>query len=432
MRDDGDVVVLTVGPPGLRFDMYCVFHPDGVRRVLTGSRSGYTKNNRMYAQIADAFGWGLLTSEGELWQRHRRLIQPLFTRKAIGGYIDLMAEEAGALAARWAGQESVDANAESVRLSLRVLGRTVFGDEVEAAGEVLDRAFPVLNGYVFRRAMSPVNTPASWPTRANREAAAARAALYGVVDRFIEQRERELRNGRTGDDLITRLLQARDPDTGASMNVQEVRDQALIFLLAGHETTSTALAFTLDQLGRHDEEQAAVRHEVDQVLAGRPPGAADLPHLVRTTMAVKEAMRLYPPAYAVGRRLETEDEIGGYRIPTGAWVTVSQWATHRHPEYWPEPERYLPARFDPTLEADRHPYAYFPFGGGPRACIGTQFALHEAVLTVAAVVQRCRLRSHPEPAGVDTFGITLRPAGPVRLAIEATLAADTIGGHGPT
>ena len=295
-----------------------------------------------------------------------------------------------------------------------MLGAAIFGDDVEAATDVLDRAFPVLNGHVFRRAMSPVVTPASWPTPANRAAAAARHALYGVVDELIDRR----RSGPMGDDLLSRLLRARDPESGRALDVQEVRDQALIFLLAGHETTSTALAFTFDLLGRHPDEQSLVRAELDTVLAGRLPGSADVPRLTRTTMAIKEALRLYPPAYAVSRRLQTADQIGGYAIPAGSYVAVVQWATHRHPDFWPEPEDFRPARFAAEQEAERHPYAFMPFGGGPRGCIGSHFATVESVLAVASVLQRCRIVTDPAPVELNTHGITLRPAGAVPLHVH--------------
>jgi cytochrome P450 len=184
MREHGDVVRLAVGPPGVRFDLYCVFHPDGVKAVLAGSRDGYSKGTRFYRQIAQAFGSGLLTSEGDLWQRQRRLIQPLFTRKQIASYSELMAEEAAAVARRLdrAGRNGgvVDANAEMVRLALGVVGRAIFGDDVAKAREVIDSAFAVLGRHVSRRAASPLAAPWSWPTPANRRAARARTALYGV------------------------------------------------------------------------------------------------------------------------------------------------------------------------------------------------------------------------------------------------------------
>ena len=420
MREYGDVVRLVVGPPGVRFDLYCVFHPDGVKAVLAGSRAGYSKGNRFYRQIAEAFGWGLLTSEGRLWQRQRRLVQPLFTRRQIATYAELMAEEADAVAGRWDRSTRnggvVDANAEMVRLTLRVVGRAIFGDDVATAGAVLDSAFPALNRHTFRRAMSPLAPPASWPTPDNRRAARARRALYGVVDELITQRQHA---GSEGEDLLSRLLCARDPDTGEAMDVQQVRDEALIFLLAGHETTSTALTFTLYLLGRHPSEQRLVRAELDAVLDGRTPTLEDAPALERTAMAIKEAMRLYPPAYALGRLSETENDIGGYSIPAGANVVVSQFATHRHPRFWDDAERFEPARFTAERERERHSHAYFPFGGGPRACIGSHFAMLEAVIALAVLLQRFGICSEQERVPLDTQGITLRPKGAVPIEVAA-------------
>ena len=420
MREHGDVVKLVVGPPGVRFDLYCVFHPDGVKAVLAGSREGYSKGNRFYQQIAQSFGSGLLTSEGELWRRQRRLVQPLFTRRQIAAYAELMAEEAAAVAGRWdratRNGGSVDANAEMVGLALRVVGRAIFGDDVARAGAVLDSAFPVLNRHTFRRAMSPLAPPASWPTPDNRRAARARRALYEVVDELIAHRQRA---GADGADLLSRLLLARDPDTGEAMDLQQVRDEALIFLLAGHETTSTALTFTLHLLGRHPSEQQLVLDELDTVLDGRPPTLDDAPALERTAMAIKEAMRLYPPAYALGRLSVTENEVGGYSIPAGAYVVMSQFATHRHPQFWDDAEAFDPARFTPEREGARHSHAYFPFGGGPRACIGSHFAMLEATMAVALLLQRFRISSDQEDVPLDTEGITLRPKGAVPIQLAA-------------
>ena len=416
MREHGDVVCLSVGPSWLGLAPYCVFHPDGVRQVLAGSRDAYTKRNRSYLQIAEALGWGLLTAEGERWQHQRRLIQPLFTRKQIAGYAELMVEEAAAAAERWQRAThdgaSVDANADMVRLTLRVVGRSIFGDDVERAIPVLDSAFPVLNHRTFQRATNPVATPVSWPTPANRRAVRARQALYAVVDELIARRARA---GAEGDDLVSLLLSARDSDTGETMDVQQVRDEALIFLLAGHETTSTALTFTLQLLGRHPDEQARIHGELDAVLGGRAPAAQDVPALQCTAMAIKEAMRLYPPAYAISRRAELESEIGGYVIPAGADVLVSQYATHRHPEFWEDPETFDPSRFTPEREHAHHRFAYFPFGAGPRACIGSQFAMLEAVIAVAVLLQRFQLCSELVDVPTDTAGITLRPRGPVPI-----------------
>jgi cytochrome P450 len=419
MREYGDVVRLVVGPPGLRFELTCAFHPDGVQRVLAGSREGYSKDTPGYREIAAAIGRGLLTSEGQLWQRQRRLIQPLFTRKQIATYATLMAQEAGRTADRWdrtAGQRvTVDAHSEMIRLTLRVVGRAIFGDDVEHATHVIRRTFPVLTRHVLRRTLAPVAPPAAWPTPANLRAARAQRAIYALADDLIARRRTA---GLGGEDLLSRLLAARDPETGRAMEIQQVRDEALIFLLAGHETTSSALTFTLQLLGRHPDEQQRVADELADVLGGRPPTVDDLPALRRTAMVLKEAMRLYPPIYALARRAEGEDEIGGHRIPSGSLLVVSQWATHRHPCIWDDPEKFAPERFAPEQEAARHRYAYFPFGGGPRACIGSHFATQEAQIALAVLLQRYRIRAPLAPVPLDTTGITLRPkhAVPIELA----------------
>jgi cytochrome P450 len=418
MRELGDVVRLAIGPPGLRFDLYCVFHPDGVKSVLAGSRDAYSKGARGYKQIAEVFGRGLLTSEGELWQRQRRLAQPLFTRAQVATYAAVVTEEAAAVAERWAPAArdggSVDANGDMIGLAMRIVGRAIFGDDMTRAAAIVDSCFPMLNRRVLRRTISPVVLPATWPTPGNRRAARAQRALYGVVDDLIARRQHDA-NG--SDDLVSRLLSARDPDTGAAMDVQQVRDEALIFLLAGHETTSTVLTFTLHLLSRHTAEQRLVHDEIDAVLAGRPPTAGDVPALKRTAMAIKEAMRLFPPAYGLGRLTEREQEIGGFTIPVSSYVVVSQFATHRHPRFWEDAEAFDPGRFSAEREAARHRYAYFPFGGGPRACIGLHFAMLEATIAIALLLQRFEVHSDQDDVPLDTQGITLRPRGvvPVRL-----------------
>jgi cytochrome P450 len=414
MRLHGDVVRFVVGPPGRRFEVYGVFHPDGVQRVLAGPRGHYSKATRVYQEITAAIGLGLLTSEGALWQRQRRLIQPLFTRKAIAGYATLMADEATSAAERWRGAATIDAHVEMTRLTLRVVGRAIFGDDVDDARDVLRSAFPVATQHATRRATAPFALPPSWPTPANLRAARARRALYAVVDGLIARRQA---TGATGDDLLSRLLRARDPDTGAAMDEQLVRDEALIFLLAGHETTSIALTFALHLLARHPDEQERVCDEVDRVLGGRAPAVEDVPALERTTWALKEAMRLYPPAPGWGRRAEVDDEIHGYRVPKGAIVLVTPWATHRHPTFWEHPDAFDPDRFAPEREESRHRYAYFPFGAGPRACIGSHFALMEAAIALAIVLQRFRVAAEARPVALDATGITLRPASTIAIGL---------------
>jgi cytochrome P450 len=414
----GDVVRLVVGPPGLRRELYLVTHPDGVEQVLAGDSDGYSKNTPFYEEIAAYLGNGLLTSGGPHWRQQRRTVAPLFSHRRINGYVDVMADEAERLADRCgaaaAAGISVDVSAAMVEYTLRTVGRILFGANVDDAIPVIRATFPVLNEHVRRRGVTPLRLPRHWPTPAKIRAARAQRALYGVVDAIIDRRSEAPASGR---DLISLLLDARDPETGAPMSNQEVRDQVLIFLLAGHETTSTALTFTMHLLGRHPDVQAAVHREIIDVLVSRAPRVDDIPRLNLTAMAIKEAMRLYPPAYSFGRVAEHEVTIGGWRIPAGSLILLSPWATQRRPDLWPDPQRFDPARFEPAAEQARPRYAYFPFAGGLRGCIGGHFAMTEAVIAIATLLARFSVTSElPEvPLSTD---ITLRSAIPVRCRLE--------------
>jgi cytochrome P450 len=397
-----------------------VFEPEYVRQVLADH--GQVKDMAFYTSIAETLGDALLTSDGERWHRQRRIIQPLFTPRRMAGYVGAMAEEAAGLVASWksaaAAGQPIDLHREITGYTMRVVGRLLFGTDLDAAIGQLGAAFPVINRYLHRRALSPVRLPRTWPTPANRRAACARTALDAVVDQIIERR----RAGPAADDLVGRLLAARDLDTGDRLDDTEVREQVLLFLLAGHETTATALTFTLHLLGHHPSVQQRVREEVRQVLGDRPPTAADAASLACTTRVVKEALRLYPPAYGIGRRTGAAGIVGDHLLPARSVVVVSPWVTHRHPRHWSHPDRFEPDRFTPAREASRHRYAYLPFGAGPRACLGSHFAMLEAVIATAVVVRGYRLATPPGPVRLAT-GITLRPAArlPCSLQPAATL-----------
>jgi cytochrome P450 len=296
-----------------------------------------------------------------------------------------------------------------VDYALRTVGRVLFGSDVDDAVPVIRAALPIVSRHVRRRGLTPVRLPRWCPTPAQIRAGRARRSLYQVVDTIIDRR---VAGPREGPDLISLLLAARDPETRSPLSRQEVRDQVLIFLLAGHETTSTALACTLRMLGQHPEEQRLVQAEIDDVVTDGVPSVDDLPRLVRTTMAVQEALRLYPPAYALGRLAETDACISGHRIPAGSIVLLAPWATHRRADVWPDPGRYDPRRFEPEAAAGRHRYAYFPFAGGLRGCIGSHFAMTEAVIATATLLARYTLHSHWDALALSA-DITLRPAGPV-------------------
>jgi cytochrome P450 len=414
-RDHGDVVRFALGPR----ELYFVFHPDGVRRVLATEADRYRKDNRFYEEIRWALGDGLLNSQDARWLRQRRFIQPLFTRRRIAGYADSMAEEATAAVAAWrpaaAAGRAIDAHAEMSQLTLRVVGRLLFGADVERAIPVVRYAFPLLGRDARRRALAPVTIPREWPTPANRAAVRARQAIRDVCDEVIARRRAAPETAR-GDDLLGLLVGARDGEE--ALDDAEIRDQILIFMLAGHDTTAIALTFALHLLGRHPEALRRLQAEVDGVLGERTPTADDVERLPYAAMVLKEAMRLFPPAPGIGRRSAEGDVIDGLTIPPGSDVAVSPWVTHRHPAFWPDPERFDPERFTAAQEADRHRYAYLPFGAGPRACIGQYFSMLEATIALAVIVRAYDV-SAPDADIPLVPGITLHPDAPVPCTFTA-------------
>jgi cytochrome P450 len=414
----GDVVRLAAGPPGRRVALYLVSHPDGVQQVLADNAHTYTKDTPFYREIAAYLGDGILTSDGPRWRQQRRTLAPLFTHRHIDRQVAAMVDEAQHLVARWSTDgpaRRVDLHAEFTHYTLRVLGRTLFGADIDEAFPVIRETFPILGEHVRRRARNPLRLPRRWPTAAQRRAAEARRLLYQAVDAIIDRRRRQ--PGEDAD-LISQLLGARDPQNGAALSRQDLRDQVLIFLLAGHETTSTALTFTCHLLGQHLDTQQRVHDEVDKIIGSRPPTADDLPRLAYTAMVIKEAMRLYPPAPTLGRLAQSADQIAGYHIPPGSVVLISPWVTHRRPDMWPDPDRFDPDRFQPTAAATRHRYSYIPFAGGPRGCIGSHFAITEAVAAAAIILNAYTLRTAPDRITLTT-GITLRPASPVPCELVA-------------
>ncbi|MEX2586602.1 MAG: cytochrome P450 [Actinomycetota bacterium] len=416
MHEYGDVVRYVAGPPGpLRVTAFGIHDPESIQHVLASAAEDYSKQDATYIELRALVGNGLLTSEGDTWKRQKRLVQPLFTHKRVAGYADMMTAESAELAERWAAAGgSVDLHSEMTRFSLRVVCRALFGTDVEDMLPVLSRHVPYLSKRAFKRSLAPVSLPPDWHTPGNRRARRAKQEVYDIVDKLIAER----RVRPTGEeDLLSLLLQAQDPDGGAPLDDDEVRDQALIFLLAGHETTATSLTFTLHLLGLHPDVQQRVLGEVQRVLGDRMPAIEDVRGLEYTTMVIKEAMRLYPAAYAIPRLAVKDDEISGYRIPAGSVAVSSPWVTHRHPKYWEEPEEFVPERFTAEREKARHRYAYFPFGGGPRACIGQHFSMMEAVIVTALLVRQYQFTAAKQEIKLFT-GITLRPAEPVTSRIE--------------
>lgn len=419
-REGGDVVRVDAGPPGWRTSLHAVFSPEGVERVLA-EPDRMVKQTAAYRELRGAIGDGLLTSEGDAWLRQRRLVAPVFTRRRVAGYAGTVVEEAAGVVARWAAPaargEAVEVHGEMVRFTARVIGRVLFGADVEAAVPRLLRIAPSFDTAFRRRSTNRHPLPRRVPTPNNRRLAAAVAEMRDIVEGIVSARRtaaaRPGAGDRRTDDLLGLLLAAREPGDGgaAALNDAEIADQVLVFLLAGHETTATALACGLVEVARHPQWQEVLHAEVDAVLRGRLAAAADLPRLVWTDRLVREVLRLYPSAHTVGRYAPAGDVVLGHHLPPGATVVVSPWVTHRSPALWPDPERFDPERFAAPRPGG-HRYAWFPFGAGPRACIGAQLALTEATLGLATLLQAYRLDTEVTSIPLAA-GITLRPSGPL-------------------
>jgi cytochrome P450 len=365
----------------------------------------------------------LLTSDGDRWRRDRRILQPLFTRRRVASYVGTIGDAADDLIRSWhedaAAGRPVDLHDSALRYALDALGRAILGDDVVDARLVLKDALPLLSQHAVRRGLAIVRLPPSLPTPSNRRAAAAQAEVYGLVDRLIARRRAA---DHAGDDLLGLLLAARDPEGTGGIDDRGIRDQVLVFLLGGHETTASALALTLQLLATHPDVQERARTEAARVLADRRAAPDDVEQLRYTGHIVDEALRLYPPGHTVVRTAVENLRLLDHDVPRGRIVALSFWGVHHNPSVWPDPERFDPDRFAPSGsgedDAPSHlRYSHLPFGGGPRACIGVHLALTELVIAVAAVLRAYRLRAVVTEPRLDV-GLTLRPLGPLLCRLE--------------
>ncbi len=411
-RRYGDVVRYQLGP----WPLFLIAHPDGVKHVLQDNHTNYLKSQD-YRILKRLLGEGLVTSEGALWLRQRRLIQPIFHRQRVAGFGAIMSAATLEMLARWealaAERRPFDVASEMARLTLKIVGLALLSVDLSNEADAIGRALKAANE---RFAHFDLGMLLPWlPSRRNRDFHQAMRTLHRLVDEIIAERRRE---GRERGDLLSLLLAARDESTGEPMNDRQVRDEVLTLILAGHETTAMALSWTWYLLAQHPEVERKLEAELRAALGGRPPTVADLKDLNYTGMVIDEAMRLYPPVWAVGRSPIEDDEIGGYRIPKRSIVMLSQYVTHRHPAFWEEPERFEPARFSAHGGQARPRYAYFPFAGGPRQCVGNVFALTEANLILATIAQRYRMRLvEGHPVELQPL-VTLRPRYGIRVRLE--------------
>ena len=412
-REYGEIARVPLGPETL----YLFNHPDLVRDVLVTNHRNFHKG-RGLERAKMLLGTGLLTSEGDFHLRQRRLAQPAFHRQRVAGYGATMASYAAARRDRWQSGAVLDAHKEMMALTLAIVGKTLFDSDVEheaaEIGAALTTTFQAFNfGFFlpFGELLEHLPVPSTLRFRK------ARSRLDATIYRMIEERRR---SSADRGDLLSMLLLAQDTEgDGGGMSDVQLRDEAMTIFLAGHETTANALTWTWYLLSQHAAVEARLHAEIDSALGGRLPTADDLPLLPYTRMVLAESMRLYPPAWILGRRALGPFEANGYEIPPRSIVLMSPYVTQRDARWFPDPERFDPERFSPERQAERPKFAYFPFGGGPRVCVGEQFAWMEGVILLATIAQRWRLRLvRGHPVALQPI-ITLRPKYGMAMRLES-------------
>jgi cytochrome P450 len=398
-RDYGDIVTMRY----YNFRVYFISHPDFIEQVLVTDNRKYIKG-RILRKNRQLFGNGLLTSEGDFWLRQRRLAQPAFHRGRIATYADTMVRYASRMAGEWSGGEERDIHAEMMRLTLSIVAKTLFDADVDREAKRVGHALEAIMhlNSDFRKL---ILTPTWLPTPRKIRATIATAKLNRIIYRFIEERRAA---GNDNGDLLSMLLAARDDD-GSRMTDRQLRDEAITIFLAGHETTANALSWTWMLLAQNPDVEVKLHEELDRVLDGRAPTVDDLASLRYTGLVVTESMRLYPPAWGMARLAIEDTEIAGYPIPKGCGVSLAQWVVHRDPRWFERPLEFLPERWEGDLLKRLPRFAYFPFGGGPRQCIGNNFAVMEATLLLATLAQQFRISLLPGREIIPAASITLRP-----------------------
>jgi cytochrome P450 len=405
-------------------DTYLVTGAEGLRRVLQENAANYTKEHASYGMLRRLLvGNGLLTSEGSFWLRQRRLAQPAFHRQRLAAMGAQMVAAAAALADRWEARVGegppVSMVHEMSQLTLRIVGDALFGTGLSEEAAVVSGAWDVLNQQLLERYDAMRLLPPVLPTAYDRTFRTARRTVFGTVERLVAAKRAAARRGEEGADLLSLLMAARDEDTGERMTDAQLRDEVVTMLLAGHETTSVALSWAWAQLDLHPEVRGRLQEELAGVLGGRLPTAEDVPRLRYTRGVVEEALRLHPPAYIFFRRVKADDVVAGCRVRKGGVVVITPLVPHRDPAHWPEPEAFRPERWlDAEAEARRPRFAYLPFSGGPRQCIGNGFALMEAVLLLATLAQRFAPRLARGYRLAPEYLVTMRPAGGLPMRLE--------------
>lgn len=407
----GDIAYIRIGPQ----NAVLLSHPDQIQEVLV-THAGRFRKSRILERARVLLGDGLLTAEGRHHTKQRKLIQPAFYQERLKNYAAAMSSLAEAACAQWRAGEQRDLSEDMMALTLSIVSNALFSSEVGGvAADVAAAMKAILESFSFMLLPGSRHLERFPVLPVVRKSRSAMRRLDEIVRGIIRSR---IASGRPHDDLLGLLLDARYED-GAPMSEQQIRDEVLTIFLAGHETTANALAWTFYLLDRHPAADEVLQQEIRGTLSGRLPELEDVERLTFARSVFAESLRLYPPAWALGRRAVAEHQAGSYRLQAGTIVVLSPYVTHRHPEFWPDPERFDPSRHTPSSSAARPKFAYFPFGGGPRVCIGERFAWMEGVLVLATLARRWRFRV-VDPASVEPQAvITLRPRGGLRVRLEA-------------
>lgn len=408
-RRYGDVVYIPLG----RQHIYCISHPDAIRDVLVTHQNKF-KKSRMLERARVLLGDGLLTSEGEHHRRQRRLVQPAFHRDRLAGYGAVMVDRTAVVRDQWQSGQAFDVLQEMMRLTLAIVAKTLFSTDVDSEADDIHAALSEVFG-LFEIILMPFSEILEkLPLPSVRRFKRARRRLDETIYRLIAERRAHPRDS---GDLLSMLLLAQDDEGSGGMSDTQVRDEALTLFLAGHETTANALTWAWYLLSQNPEAEAAFHAELDRVLAGRLPSFEDLPQLRYTESVFAEALRMFPPAWGIGRRALEDFSVGEFVIPARSVVLMSPYVVHRDPRWFPDPLVFRPERW-----LEEHPtrpkFAYFPFGGGARVCIGERFAWMEGTLLLAAIGQRWRLRLEPGHRVETHARITLRPKFGMRMIAE--------------
>ena len=406
----GDISYFRLGPQRAFF----FNHPDYIKDILVTNHHNFMKGLALQ-RSKRLLGEGLLTSEGDFHRRQRRLAQPAFHRLRIASYADVMTTYASQTRDRWSDKETLDVSKEMMRLTLEIVGKTLFGadvgSDVQEVGEAMTVAMDLFNTITipFYELLQKLPLPQI------RGFDNARLRLDAIIFRLIEEQRR---SGQDRGDLLSMLLLAQDTEgDGGQMTNAQLRDELMTIFLAGHETTSNALTWTWYLLSQNAEVESKLHQEIDEVLQGRLPAFEDVARLKYTEMVLAESMRLYPPAWALGRMALNDFEIGGYVVPKKSLVLMSQYVMHRDPRYFAEPMRFDPERWSPQTRETRPQFSYFPFGGGPRRCIGEGFAWMEGILLLATLAQHWQMRLAPNHPVELKPVMTLRPKHGMRMIV---------------